>query len=456
MRSLFLYILCGLSLFSTDAFGLDLFVASSFERVARRIEPTAKIHVDGSSRLAQQVIAGAQPDVLISANRYWVDEVKAQFPDAQSYRIASNALVLASLKTSRLNPEDFCKLRLAASMVEVPSGKYADMATQILGCEKSEIRAPNVSVVRTWILEGNVNAGFVYASDIVSEPRLHVSRVFSRDEIKIDIYGISFTPPGKQFLEKVKNSSILEVEGFTKPEGHELLSTRVENMNIDIYRVLFNSSLVGLVVVIFSFFPATYLGFLLARMRSRWKVFLSVIVMSPLVIPPVVTGLVLLKLFSKNGVFSSFFAWVGFYPAFTWVGALIAAFVVAFPLFVIMSRRAFETIEPSLETVGKTCGLSKQQVFWRISFPMAFPGIIAGAMLVFARSLGEFGATAVFAGNLAAEGGTISLAIYRALQTPDSAETIWVLSIFSVLLSVIAILAFEYFAKKQKDLLRMN
>jgi molybdate transport system permease protein len=165
--------------------------------------------------------------------------------------------------------------------------------------------------------------------------------------------------------------------------------------------------------------PAIAVGWWLARARFRGRGLVTTVVLAPLVLPPVVTGLLLLRLFGARSALGSALAALGLQVPFSLAGVVLAALVVGFPLYVLSARAAFEGVDRRFEESARTLGRSRFDVFWRISLPLAAPGILAGALLAFARALGEFGATAVLAGNIEGRTRTISLAIYTLLESPD-------------------------------------
>lgn len=452
---LFIFTFLIIATFSSTVAAVELYVASSFESFARSKNPNGSTYADASSRLASQILAGARPDVFVSANRFWAAEVHKKNPNFSMQHIADNALEIAAL--TETSPKNICDLKLGAALKEVPAGIYADKGLKILGCNSAIFRAPNVGALREWINSGQVEAGFLYSSDLKENPSFISLHRFDAKEIAVSIYALPLTAAGEAWLKEVNSSPNLVDYGFMMPTNKEGKESSIEAQVFepDVLSILWNSALVGLLVVLLGLFPAIFLGRLLARWRSRWKPLVSIITLAPLVVPPVVTGLLLLKLFGKNSFLSPITNTVGS-PAFTWAGAVLASLMVSFPLFLVMTRRAFESIDRNYEVVGLSCGVSRWQVFRRITLPLAMPGIVGGAMLAFARSLGEFGATAVFAGNLAAEGGTLSLAIYRSLQSPTGSNSIWMLTGFSLFLSLIAIGVYEYFSDKQKDLFSRN
>jgi len=147
--------------------------------------------------------------------------------------------------------------------------------------------------------------------------------------------------------------------------------------------------------------------------------FLDGIFLLPLVLPPTVVGFFLLLLFGRRGPLGKFFLWLGTTVVFSWPATVIAAAVVAFPLMYLTARAALEQIEPNLLQAARTLGATEWRVFREIALPLAWPGILAGTILAFARALGEFGATLMLAGNIPGRTATIPIAIYFAVEAND-------------------------------------
>ena len=177
----------------------------------------------------------------------------------------------------------------------------------------------------------------------------------------------------------------------------------------------------------------------LLEYRGKWKSLIDALFLSPLVLPPTVVGFLLLQLLGQNGIFGKLLQTFHFNIIFTWYAGVIAAVVVTFPLMYKTAQGAFEQVDPNLLRAAKTLGASEFRVFWQVAFPLALPGILAGAMLAFARGLGEFGATLMLAGNIPKETTTIPLAIYAAVEAGATQEAwIWTAIILSISLSAIA------------------
>ncbi len=188
---------------------------------------------------------------------------------------------------------------------------------------------------------------------------------------------------------------------------------------------------------------------LLAR-KSFWgKSLLDALVHLPLVLPPVVTGYLLLITLGRRAPVGAFLAdHFGIVFAFRWTGAVISCGVMAFPLMVRAIRLSIEAIDSRLEDAAATLGARPVWVFATITLPLALPGIIAGCMLAFARALGEFGATITFVSNIPGETQTISAAIYTLTQIPDGDRAALSLVVVAVVISVAALVASEWFARR--------
>jgi molybdate transport system permease protein len=216
------------------------------------------------------------------------------------------------------------------------------------------------------------------------------------------------------------------------------------------------SVVVGLVSTLGALPFALVCAWVLARVNFRGKAILSAIVLAPLVLPPVVTGLLLLRLFGRASPLGGALEAVGWPITFSLTGAVLAAAIVGFPLFVISIRSAFEAVDPRLEEVSLTLGVPPPATFRRVTLPLALPGIAAGMVLAFARGLGEFGATAVIAGNMEGRTRTIALAVYALLDAPDGEAGLRVLLAASVGLSVLALVCFEALMRWQRRRLELD
>src|ERR1700683_327939 len=188
------------------------------------------------------------------------------------------------------------------------------------------------------------------------------------------------------------------------------------------------------------------------RRRSRAWELVDGIALLPLVLPPTVFGYILLVVFAPNGVLGRLLLRAGVLIVFSWPATVIAAAVVAFPLMYLTARAAFEQLEPSLLQAARTLGANERQVLRRVALPLAWPGIAAGAVLAFARALGEFGATLMLAGNLPGRTQTIPIAIFFAIESGDNSKAlVWVLIVVTISFAVLA--AFSICTRRQRAFL---
>ena len=196
---------------------------------------------------------------------------------------------------------------------------------------------------------------------------------------------------------------------------------------------------VGLAATVLSLPLAVAVAWYLERTRSRVRGAVHTLVLLPLVLPPVVVGYLLLRAFSPRGVVGKALEIVGMPVAFHWLGAVVAAAAVGFPLFVMMIGLALKGVDRRLETSSRALGRSPWGTFWRVTLPLSWPGILSGAALAFARGLGEFGATIVLAGRIPGETETIPLAIYAELDAPGGEARVVGLVIAAVVICLLSV-----------------
>lgn len=206
---------------------------------------------------------------------------------------------------------------------------------------------------------------------------------------------------------------------------------------------------VGGVAVLACLPLAFALAWLLARHRFPGRLLLDAIVHLPLVLPPVVTGWLLLLAFGPLGPAGRWLNdWFGTTLMFRWTGAALAAAIMALPLMVRAMRLSIEGVDRRLEGAARTLGAGRWHAFWTISLPLALPGVLAALVLGFARSIGEFGATITFVSNIPGETRTLPLAIYSALQVPGGEAMVTRLALLSVALSLGALLVSEWLVRR--------
>lgn len=206
---------------------------------------------------------------------------------------------------------------------------------------------------------------------------------------------------------------------------------------------------VGLLSTIINLPIAIFVAYFITRKEFKGKGILDGIINLPLVMPPVATGYILLIILGKNGVIgSALFSLTGFRIAFTQYAAIISSMVVSFPLITRNLRISLEMIDPKLENVSKSLGASSLKTMIKVVIPLMFPGIISGSIIGFARSLGEFGATITFAGNIEGVTRTLPLSVYTKLQVPGREKDAAILVSISVLISFIAMMSANMLGKK--------
>jgi molybdate transport system permease protein len=209
---------------------------------------------------------------------------------------------------------------------------------------------------------------------------------------------------------------------------------------------------IALVATLLSLPFAIWIAWLLARRDFFGKSILNIIVHLPLVLPPVVTGYALLLLFGKQGplgeVFETLF---GISFAFRWTGAALAAAIMGFPLIVRAIRLGFEGVDHGLEEAGATLGASKRSVFRRVTLPLITPALLTGAVLGFAKAMGEFGATITFVASIPGQSETLPSAIYTLLQVPGGEADALRLIAISVAVSVLALAISEVLARRAQQ-----
>ena len=205
---------------------------------------------------------------------------------------------------------------------------------------------------------------------------------------------------------------------------------------------------VSVMAVVCSLPLGILVAWVLVRCRFPGKSLLDSIIHLPLVLPPVVIGYLLLIAMGRRGVIGEWlYDWFGFSFSFSWRGAALASAVVAFPLMVRAIRLALEAVDTRLEQAARTLGAHPWRVFFTVTLPLSFPGIVVGTVLAFARSLGEFGATITFVSNIPGETRTIPLAMYTLIETPGAEADAARLCVIAILLSLVSLLMSEWLTR---------
>ncbi|MDO5590808.1 MAG: molybdate ABC transporter permease subunit [Lachnospiraceae bacterium] len=215
-----------------------------------------------------------------------------------------------------------------------------------------------------------------------------------------------------------------------------------EIMNTLDWSPLYISLKTGVVATIISFFLGIYAARKVVKAGPKMTAFLDGLLTLPMVLPPTVAGFFLLLIFSRRRPFGIFlFEQLHIKVVQTWLGCIIAATVIAFPLMYRNARAAFEQVDINLIHAGRTLGMSEIAIFWRVVVPTAGPGILSGTILTFARALGEYGATSMLAGNIPGKTGTISQRIAMVIQDGDYATAgIWVAIVIFIAFCIVALM----------------
>lgn len=218
---------------------------------------------------------------------------------------------------------------------------------------------------------------------------------------------------------------------------------------------LWISTKTAFTATVITFFLGIAAAWFVAGYRGRLKGIVDSVLTLPMVLPPTVVGFFLLIIFGRNGPIGKLLYSLGTQIIFSWSAAVIAASVVAFPLMYKTARGAFEQVDKNLIYAARTLGISEWKIFWRVTVPLAWPGIAAGTVLSFARALGEFGATLMIAGNIPGKTQTIPIAIFFAAEGGEMGEAlIWVVLIFIISLTVMTLM--NYWNEYQRKNIRIS
>jgi molybdate transport system permease protein len=451
-------------------------LADVLPEVAALWEETGGLRVrfsfDATSRLAPQILRGAPADLFFSADEGWMDWVSQGGGIRPGTRttLLSNELVLVVPGGHGFPPREPRALleeglrRIALAGENVPAGRYGREALESTGLwealQTRVVRAGNVRGALEWVALGEVDAAVVYRTDALAESRVRVAFSFPAGTHSPILYPGAVTgsaphPAAAEaflaFCATPWARTAFEAHGFQTSGFFPAAPVPPPPTSPpDPWSAIRLSLWVALAATLAGFLPALALGWVLARKDFVGKSLLATLALIPLVLPPVVTGFLLLSLLGTQGPLGAWLARLGLPVPFTLLGATLAALTVGLPLYVVSVRNAFQAVDPAYEEVSWTLGNRPWPTFLRVTFPLALPGIAAGAVLAFARALGEFGATVVLAGNI--EGGTrtIALAVYTLLESPQGRDAIWVLVGASAVLSLLALLGYEVLSRRQR------
>lgn len=444
-------------------------LATQFEQ-SRGIK--VQLDLANSGTLARRIEAGADADVYISANAQWMDRLIEKglvLPDSRVDLLQTDLVLVVprGRETSvRLDsafdlPGSFDGPLAMGDPSHVPAGTYAAEALEhfgwLIALRDRMTNSPSVTAALTLVERGEALLGIVYACnagasekvDIVGtfQPGQHTPIQFSAGICRDD------KDAAREFLDFLLSQAAAETFarcGFRPVHhapGHASPTTiePVETLSTgQVWSAVVLSLKVACVCTLLLVAPGVALGWLLARREFVGKRLLSAVVHVPLVIPPVATGYLLLMAFGVNAPLGRWLQGIlGVRLAFHWFGAALASAVVALPLMVRSVRLAMAAVDPRLEAAARTLGSCRLHTFATVTLPLAWPGILAGCVIAFARSMGEFGATITFAGNLAGRTRTLPLAAFSYMQTPGGEAVAMKLVAVSVAISIASVLAAE-------------
>ena len=221
-------------------------------------------------------------------------------------------------------------------------------------------------------------------------------------------------------------------------------------MTIDLSPIIISLRTATLSIIV-TFFLGVAAAQLVFRLKSKtMKTILDGLFTLPLVLPPTVAGFFLLYIFGMRRPIGKFFIeYFAVKVAFSWGATVLAAVVISFPLMYRAARGAFEQVDPDVLSAGRTIGMSEWKIFWKVQLPIAWPGVVSGAVLAFARGLGEFGATAMIAGNIKGKTRTLPLAVYSAVASGNMKEAGEYVAVL-VCISFIVVVCMNYFSMEKK------
>jgi molybdate transport system permease protein len=451
-------------------------IATAYER-DRGVK--VRLNFASSSTLARQIEAGAAADAYLSADEEWMDYLaeRGLIDKAGRRNLLGNALVLVTPVAKPLHVSMSRQDALAGAFsgrlalgdpAHVPAGRYAQQALEHFGwyegLKDRLMPCADVRAALTLSERGEVDAAIVYATDAAASAKVSVAAVFPDDSHRPITYPVAVclkaAPETAAFVNHLFTAGpagVFAHHGFrTQGQPAPAAAPAVATAGLLDFSEADGAALalsvkVALLATAVVAVPGMICGWLLARRKFAGKAILDGLLHVPLVIPPVVTGYLLLVVLGTNGLVGRWLHQaVGIDLAFTWKAAVIAAGVMAFPLMVRSVRVAMELADLRLESAAHTLGAGPVRTFISITLPLALPGILGGMILTFARSLGEFGATMTFAGNLVDETRTLPLAVYSAMQSPGGNDAAARLVILSVLIALGAMTASELLVRRAR------
>jgi molybdate transport system permease protein len=416
-----------------------------------------------TSTLARQIESGSPADLFLSADISWMDHLESRDlirADSRSELLGNRLVLIVPVDSGDVSVDDLGNLdRLAIADPEaVPAGRYARTALERLGVWEvtagRRVIAPDVRVAVAYVARGEVDGAIVYRSDARASSEVRVAAELP-DNVQPDITyawaGLGGSPTSGAaallaYLAGSESRAVFEAHGFswraaTPPAATLAPIASGSGANDDLV-VLRLSLFIAAIAVLLCLPLGVACGWLLARRDFVGKSVIENLANLPLVLPPAVTGFLLLVLLGRHGPIGSLlYDLFGVQIAFTWFAAALAAAVVSFPLMVQSVRLATESVDPGLEQAARTLGAGPFRVARTITLPLAAPGILAGIVIAFARALGELGATLVFAGNTPGETQILPLAVWSRVSQAGGESAAFRLVVISVAVSYLALFA---------------
>jgi molybdate transport system permease protein len=430
-----------------------------------------------SSILAKQIEEGGSAALFLSADEGWADYLNKKGLVARRKDLLTNRLVVIVPADSAMKITSLTDLaakgfkRIALAGPGVPAGTYAREALVKAGIWENVkdrvVSGKDVRATLAFVEQKEVEAGFVYVTDADVSDRVRVAYRVPENmhrPIRYPLVQVKQTPIRPQaeeffqYLGSPEAASVFRKAGFGVAQGkHDTgipvsgaTSGRFLGLAAEDWRAVLLSLEVAGLAVLLSLPAGVGLAWLLARKNFLGKTLVETLVNLPLVLPPVVTGYLLLILLGKNGWIGSWLDdWFGIRIALTWWAAVFAVGIMGFPLLVRAIRLAFQGIDPRLYQAARSLGAGRADAFFSVSLPLARNGVIAGVVLAFARALGEFGATLMFAGDQP-HTRTLAIQLYDLHSTPgaDFQERMWRLVLASVVLACAALGISEYLERR--------
>lgn len=402
----------------------------------------------GSSTLQQQIEKGASADIFVSASPKQVDTLQNKgwvHGDTRRNLLTNSLVLIAPLKglPSFSDPQMLATPTIKRIAMgepnSVPAGIYGREALSRLGIweavQEKLVPGADVRATLAYVESGEVDVGIVYKTDAVFSESVKVLYQFPNSSHSPIVYPAVVLKATKHkalaqafltYLGTSEATAIFEHYGFSAVQPRQRVSggldsdvgeqaaERLLTFTRAEVAALFLSIKVALLSLIFISPLGLFVSWLLAKNSFRGKSLLNTVVMLPLVLPPVVSGYLLLILFSKSGPIGGvLFRLFELEIVFSWAAVVLALSVISFPLFVRSAVTAMEAVSPQLESTARTLGAHPLKVFFTVTLPLSHRGIVGGGILAFSKSLGEFGATMMVAGNIPGKTQTLSLAIFN-------------------------------------------